>query len=155
MELDNPYGGGGGNTTRPTGVIAVEGGELRVNVDYSSPSKYTVADGAFLSGTGKVSKVEFAVGAGMRVDATKTDVLELASVDFAGGGVIEISGVPSAAVDNLRVNCAKVGNPVTGDANLSGWTVKVDGVVVPRVAVAMSGGFLKVSAINGTYIIFR
>ena len=155
MELNNPYGGGGGNTTRPTGVIAVEAGELRVNVDYSSPSKYTVADGAFLSGTGKVSKVEFAAGAGMRVDATKADVLELVGADFAGGGVIEVSGVPPAAVDNLRVNCAKVGNPVTGDANLSGWTVKVDGVVVPRAAVSLNGGFLRVSAINGTYIIFR
>ena len=155
MELNNPYGGGGGNTTRPTGVIAVEAGELRVNVGYSSPSKYTVADGAFLSGTGKVSKVEFAAGAGMRVDATKTDVLELAGVDFAGGGVIEVSGVPAEAVDNLRVNCAKVGNPVTGVENLSGWTVKVDGVVVPRAAVSLNGGFLRVSVINGTYIIFR
>jgi len=69
--------------------------------------------------------------------------------------VLEISGVPAEAVDNLRVNCAKVGNPVTGVENLSGWTVKVDGVVVPRVAVNVSGGFLKASAINGTYIIFR
>jgi hypothetical protein len=155
MELNNPYGGSSGQHTKPTGVIAVEAGELRVNVDYSSPSKYTVADGAFLSGTGKVSKVEFSAGAGMRVDATKTDVLELAGADFAGGGVIEISGVPPESVDNLRVICAKVGNPVTGDANLSGWTVKVDGLVVPRAAISLSGGFLRVSAINGTYIIFR
>ena len=155
MELNNPYGGGGGNTTRPTGVIAVEAGELGVNVDYSTAFKYAVADGAFLSGTGKVSKVEFAAGAGLRVDAGKADVLALAGADFAGGGVIEISGVAPEAVDNLRVNCAKVGNPVTGTANLANWTVKVNGATVPRVTVNVYEGFLRASAVKGTYILFR
>ena len=69
--------------------------------------------------------------------------------------MIELSGVPSAAVDNLRVNCAKVGNPVTGAANLAAWTVKVDGVEAPRVAVKLYDGFLRASVVNGTYIIFR
>ena len=155
MELNNPYGGSSGSHSRPKGVIAVEAGELKVNVDYSLASKYTVADGAFLSGTGKVSKVEFAAGAGLRIDAEKADVLELAGADFAGGGVIEISGVPAGAVDNLRMNCAKVGEPVTGTANLANWVVKVDGVTLPRVAVSLYNGFLKVSAVNGTYILFR
>ena len=155
MELNNPYKGGGGLHGRPTGVIAVEAGELRVNVDYSLASRYTVADGAFLSGTGKVSKVEFAAGAGLRVDAGKTDVLELAGADFAGGGVIEISGVSPEAVDNLRVTCAKIGNPVTGSENLAGWTVTVDGVQVPGVAVFLRDGFLKASVLKGTCVIFR
>ena len=155
MELNNPYKGSSGTHSRPTGVIAVEAGELRVNIDYSTASKYTVAGGAFLSGTGKVSKVEFAAGAGLRVDAGKTDVLALAGADFAGGGVIEITGVPPEAIDNLRVNCAKVGDPVTGAANLANWVVKVDGATVPRVMVSLYNGFLKVSAVNGTYILFR
>lgn len=155
MELNNPYKGGGGQHTRPTGVIAVEAGELGVNVDYSTASKYAVADGAFLSGTGKVSKVEFAAGAGLRVDAGKADILELAGADFAGGGVIEITGVPPEAIDNLRVNCAKVGDPVTGAENLAGWTVKVDGVQVPGVAVFLREGFLKASVLKGTCILFR
>ena len=155
MELNNPYKGSSGSHSRPKGVIAVAAGELKVNVDYSLASKYTVADGAFLSGTGKVSKVEFAAGAGLRVDAEKADVLELVGADFAGGGVIEISGVPAGAVDNLRMNCAKVGDPVTGTANLANWTVKVDGATVPRVMVSLYNGFLKVSAVNGTYILFR
>ena len=155
MELNKPDGGGGGNTTMPTGVIAVEAGELRVNVDYSSPSKYTVADGAFLSGTGKVSKVEFAAGAGLRVDAGKADILELAGADFAGGGVIEITGVPPEAIDNLRVNCAKVGDPVTGAENLANWTVKADGVQVPGVTVHMREGVLRASVLKGTCILFR
>ena len=155
MELNNPYGGSSGSHGRPTGVIAVEAGELKVNVDYSTASKYTVADGAFLSGTGKVSRVEFAAGAGLRVDAEKTDVLELAGADFAGSGVIEISGVAPEAVDNLRVNCAKVGNPVTGTANLANWTVKVNGAEVPRIAVNVYEGFLRASAVKGTYILFR
>lgn len=155
MELNNPYKGGGGQHTRPTGVIAVEAGELGVNVDYSTASKYAVADGAFLSGTGKVSKVEFAAGAGLRVDATKTDALELAGADFAGGGVIEISGVPPEAVDNLRVTCAKIGNPVAGSENLAGWTVTVDGVQVPGVAIFLRDGFLKAAVLKGTCILFR
>ena len=69
--------------------------------------------------------------------------------------MIEISGVPPEAVDNLRVNCAKVGDVVTGTANLANWTVKVDGATVPRVIVSLYNGFLKVSAVNGTYILFR
>ena len=155
MELNNPYKGGGGQHTRPTGVIAVEAGELRVNVDYSTASKYTVTDGAFLSGTGKVSTVEFAASAGLRVDAGMADVLALAGADFAGGGVIEITGVPAEAIDNLRVTCAKVGGSVTGTANLAGWIVKVDGVQVPGVAVFLREGFLKASVLKGTCILFR
>jgi hypothetical protein len=133
----------------------VEAGELKVNVDYSLASKYTVVDGAFLSGTGKVSKVEFAAGAGLRVDAEKTDVLEIAGADFAGGGVIEIPGVAPESVDNLRMNCAKIGDPVTGAANLANWTVKVNGAEVPRIAVNVYEGFLRASAVKGTYILFR
>ena len=155
MELNNPNIGPNGTQDKPTGVIAVEAGELRVNINYSKASKYTVADGAFLSGTGKVSKVEFAVGAGMRVDATKADVLELTGADFAGGGVIELSGVLPEDVKELCVNCAKVGNPVTGDANLSGWKVKVDGEEISRAAVRLHGGFLSVSAVKGLCIICR
>ena len=155
MELNNPSLGSGGTQVNPTGVIAVEAGELKVNIDYSAASKYTVADGAFLSGTGKVSRVEFAAGAGVRVDATKADVLELAGADFAGGGVVEISGVASAAIENLRVNCAKVGGSVTGIANLSDWKVKVDGVEISKFAVRMSGDYLVARVMKGTIITCR
>lgn len=155
MELNNAYTGNDSSTLRPTGVIAVEAGEFKVNNDYSLASKYTVADGAFLSGTGKVAKVEFAAGAGLRVDAGQTDVLELVGADFAVGGVIEISGVAPEAVDNLRVNCAKVGDPVTGTANLSSWTVKVDGVEVPHVTLSMHNGFLRAGVKKGFRLIFR
>ena len=155
MELNNPSLGSDRSHDKPTGVIAVEAGELRVNIDYSNASKYTVADGAFLSGTGKVSKVEFADGAGMRIDATKADVLELEGADFAGSGVIELSGVLPENVKNLRVNCAKVGDPVTGAANLSNWKVKVDGVENPNLAVRMHGGFLRASFVKGLRIIYR
>ena len=157
MELNNSFKGGSDyyHSGRPTGVIAVEAGELKVNVDYSLASKYTVADGAFLSGMGKVSRVEFAAGAGLRVDAGASRVLELAGADFAGGGVVEISGVSAAELKTMQVNCAKVVNPVTGGANLSGWIVKVNGVEVPRVTLSMHDGFLRASAIKGFYLIFR
>ena len=157
MELNNSYTGFSYyyHSGRPTGVIAVEAGELKVNVDYSLASRYTVADGAFLSGRGKVSRVEFAAGAGLRVDARASSVLELAGADFAGGGVVEISGVSAAELKTMQVNCAKVVNPVTGGANLSGWIVKVNGVEVPRVTLSMHDGFLRASAIKGFYLIFR
>ena len=156
MELNNSYTGSSNyHTVRPAGVIAVEAGELKVNVDYSPASKYTVADGAFLSGTGKVSRVEFAAGAGLRVDAGASSVLELAGADFAGGGVVEISGVSAAELKTMQVNCAKIVNPVTGGENLSGWIVKVNGVEVPRVTLSMHDGFLRASAIKGFYLIFR
>ena len=153
MELNNPYNGLSGNHAKPTGVIAVEAGELKINIDYSTASKYTVADGAFLAGTGKVSKVEFAAGAGLRVDATKADLLELTGADFAGGGVIELSGV--AVSENMRVNCVKVGDPVTGTANLSSWKVKVDGEEIPRLAVCVRGDYLVARVMKGTIIICR
>lgn len=155
MELNNPYNGQSGGHAKPTGVIAVEAGELRVNIDYSNASKYTVADGAFLSGTGKVSKVEFSAGAGLRVDATKADLLELTGADFAGDGVVELSGVLPEDVANLRVNCAKVGGQVTGTANLSDWKVKVDGEELPRVAVRMHGGFLRARGVKGMVLVFK
>jgi hypothetical protein len=153
MELNNPYGGLSGNHAKPTGVIAVEAGELKINIDYSTASKYTVADGAFLAGTGKVSKVEFAAGAGLRVDATKADLLELKGADFAGGGVIELSGV--AVSENMRVNCVKVGDPVTGTANLSSWKVKVDGEEIPRLAVRVRGDYLVAGVMKGFSIIYK
>ena len=69
--------------------------------------------------------------------------------------MIEITGVPPEAVDNLRVDCAKVGNPVTGAENLANWTVKADGVQVPGVTVHMREGVLRASVLKGTCILFR
>ncbi|MBQ3314980.1 MAG: hypothetical protein IJG70_03360 [Kiritimatiellae bacterium] len=156
MELNNTsYYGSDGICTRPTGVIEVEAGELKVNIDYSTPSKYVVAGGAFISGRGKVSKVEFAAGAGLRVDATKASVLELAGADFAGGGVVELSGVQAAALDTQQVVCAKIGDPVTGAENLAKWKVKAGGDELRRVVVRIRGGDLMAYAATGTLIIYR
>lgn len=156
MELNGKFLGGSADQVKPKGVIAIEAGELKVNIDYSGPSKFTVADGAYLSGTGKVEKVEFAVGAGVRVDATKTDLLELAgTIDFAGAGTIEIANVPQADVENLKVNCAKITGTPSGTANLANWTVKVNGAACPRAVVRMNNGFLKAAVVKGTFIVFR
>ena len=144
MELNGTYlGGTEGSLARPSGVIAVEAGELKVNIDYRGPSKYAVAGGAYLSGTGKVSNVEFAAGAGVRVNASKTDILELADVDFVGNGVVELTGVASDVLETLKVKCAKITGTVTGAANLANWKVKVDGTEVPDLVVRASGGYLK------------
>ena len=115
MELNGKFLNGN-DQARPTGVIAVEAGELKVNTDYRGPSKYAVAGGAYLSGTGMVSTVEFAAGAGLRVDATKADLLALTGADFAGGGTVEITGVPPEEIAKLKVRCAKI----TGSTSRSG-----------------------------------
>ena len=65
------------------------------------------------------------------------------------------SEVTPEAIDNLRVNCAKVGDPVTGAENLANWTVKADGVQVPGVTVHMREGVLRASVLKGTCILFR
>jgi hypothetical protein len=50
---------------------------------------------------------------------------------------------------------AKIGNPVAGSENLAGWTVTVDGVQVPGVAIFLRDGFLKAAVLKGTCILFR
>ncbi|HRR34307.1 MAG TPA: hypothetical protein P5026_09430 [Kiritimatiellia bacterium] len=155
MELNGAFLGGSNEQSRPTGVIAIEEGELKINIDYSPPSKYTVATGAFLSGTGKVSTVEFAAGAGLRVDAGLTDLLELSTAEFAGAGMIEVTGVPQTDVENLQLKCAKITGPVTGAANLANWTVKVDGVVRPNIAVRLSDDFLKAAVARGLFFVIQ
>ena len=155
MELNGKFLGGSMDQVRPSGVIAVEAGELKVNIDYRGPSKYAVADGAYLSGTGKVANAEFAAGAGVRVDAAKTDLLELEGVDFAGSGEVELNGVASESIDNLKVKCAKITGTVTGAANLANWKVKVNGAESPDLVVRASGGYLKVMTPKGLFFIVR
>lgn len=155
MELNSNFRGGTQDQAKPSGVIAVESGELRINVDYRGPVKYAVAGGAFLSGTGKVSTVEFATGAGLRVNASATSMLELEAADFAESGVVEISGVPTEDIENLKVGCARIIGAVTGAANLRSWTVKVNGAEMPSASVRFSGGILKASIMKGTVIVVR
>ncbi len=57
--------------------------------------------------------------------------------------IVRNPGCAADLVENLRVVCAKVGDSVTGAANLLDWTVKVDGVVVSHVAVNVCNGFPK------------
>ena len=155
MELNGAYLGGS-DLARPSGVIAVEAGELKVNIDYRGPSKYAVAGGAFLSGTGKVTNVEFAAGAGVRVDAAKADLLELADVDFAGAGVVELTGVSlESDLSALKVKCAKITGTVTGSDNLASWKVKVNGAECPDLVVRASGGFLKAGVARGLVIVVQ
>ena len=155
MEMNGKFLGGSSDQARPSGVIAVEAGELKINIDYRGSSKCAIADGAYLSGTGKVSNVEFAAGAGVRVDATKAECLEIENADFTGTGVIELSGVPAESLANLKVRCAKVAGTVTGVENLSGWKVKVNGTECPDIVAKVSGGFLVARVLRGLFIVVQ
>ena len=49
----------------------------------------------------------------------------------------------------------KVGDPVTGTANLSSWKVKVDGEEIPRLAVRVRGDYLVARVMKGFCIIYK
>lgn len=131
----------------PNGEIAIEEGELKINNDYTNSGlHYTVSSGAYLSGTGQVSPVRFKNGAGIRYYASQTThLLTIPSATIEGGGVIELFGVPFKTATE-GINCARITGAVTGEANLSGWKLKLDGAVYSRAAVEIVDGYLRVTA---------
>lgn len=139
----------------PTGgkaVNVVEAGELRVDCDYTGPS-FDVASGAFLSGTGVVSGVTFATGAGMKGVLGDPSCLRI-----SGACTIEGAGVVALRAKNPsrhRVKLATVAGDVVGAANLKNWAVSIDGVEQKDYYVTLIGRDLVAKTDSGFGLIIR
>lgn len=150
LEINN-----GHSYDRPLGVIAVEEGELRVNNDYSTPSKFTVASGATVSGVGKVSAVELADGAVLKTQTSEDKVLICKSVDVRGGGTAEITNSANLPIEKIRVTMMDVSETIAGETNLASWTVKVNGAVEPDLKVFRSGSRIRCGCKKGLVVVVR
>ncbi|MGN0846855.1 MAG: LamG-like jellyroll fold domain-containing protein [Kiritimatiellia bacterium] len=148
-----PTGYGVGLLTFPSGTIAVEEGELRVDCEYPGPA-FAVAPRAFLSGTGTVSAVSFAAGAGLRGVVGQAGALTIADAcAFAEEGTVSLRNPEGRG--GFRTKLATLAGTCSGVENLENWTVLVNGVAMKNLAVGVLGSNLVVYGRFGTSIIIR
>lgn len=145
-------------TKRPfTGDAVVSNGTLRVDNDISESRAVVVEAGGFLSGTGTVNNVSIATGGGFAATAGQKGMLTVAGdATIPASGVVDIAnpgGVPS---ERIFFKFATVSGTLTAPADLSGWTVKIDGVAMPpRFRLVQMGNVLAAGCVQGTMLIFR
>ena len=151
MALRQDHKGHAAALTYPNGLISVAEGELRIDCDYRDPS-FAVASGAFLSGTGMVSAVTFADGAGLRATAGQAFFLTVdGDCELGAAGTVEIRN-PNK---RHRAKLLKVNGTVTGGENLVNWTVKVDGEVSDDYRLILQNGELTAKEEWGGLLIVR
>ena len=116
-----------------------------------------VRAGAYLSGTGKVTNVEIAAGGGFAATAGQKGMLTIAGdATVPATGVVEIANPRGMDTNRILVKFATVAGTLTIPDDLSGWTVKVDGVTMPPgFALLRQGNTLVAGCVQGTMLIFR
>ena len=150
---------GWSSTTRNLfkGDVEVSNGTLRVDNDISESHAVVVEAGGALSGTGTVNNVSIATGGGFAATAGQKGMLTVAGdATIPASGVVDIAnpgGVPS---ERIFFKFATVSGTLTAPADLSGWTVKIDGVAMPpRFRLVQMGNVLAAGCVQGTLLIFR
>lgn len=143
----------GGTHCYPSGTVAVEAGELRVDGLYAGPT-IAVGAGAFLSGTGTVNNVTFAAGAGMKGVMDRRSGLKVTGdCSLAASGSVALR---RGADGKLRsVTLLTVDGAFAGTDNLANWTLTVDGEPAQDVRLCVVGNQLKARAAVGCMIIFH
>lgn len=142
-----------GELCYPTGGVTVEEGELRVDGYFETP--FSVASGAFLSGTGTIaSDVTFAAGAGIRGVIGQAAPLTVTGNCMLGAtGTVEIRN-PTAST-RRRVHLLHVDGTLTGGENLANWTLTVDGKPTDEAVLAVRGNDIVVKGTAGALLIVR
>jgi hypothetical protein len=74
--------------TLPTGTVSRIDGEMRL----ASGKTVTVANGATLSGTGRVDRVSFEAGATFIRTASDTGMMQINTLDIPSGATLALSG---------------------------------------------------------------
>ena len=137
----------------PSGTVAVEEGELRVDGLYAGPTIAVSAD-ATLSGTGKVATVTFAAGAGMKgVVGQKGTLKVTGDCTFGATGSVAIR-VPDGCTSH-RVKLATIDGTVTGAENLANWTVTKGGQPAEGYYVYLKDKSLVAKCDSGVLMIVR
>ena len=150
--------GWSGATKRPfKGDAVVSNGTLRVDNNISASHAVVVEAGGFLSGTGTVNNVSVAAGGGFAATAGQKGMLTIAGdATVPATGVVEIANPRGMDTNRILVKFATVAGTLTIPDDLSGWTVKVDGVTMPPgFALLRQGNTLVAGCVQGTMVIFR
>ena len=155
MRLNYSNSGNGTAGVSPIdGTITVEAGTLQVDNGCQSAS-VAVSSGAFVSGTSSVKDLALSAGAGFRAKNEQANGLTV-----SGDVSIGVNGVVDIAVDtqapNLKASAtvAKFSGAISGNTNLEGWTVRVNGKDV-KGRVYLEGNVLKAKEFKGFLLIFR
>lgn len=82
--------------TLPTGTVSRIDGEMRL----ASDKTVTVANGATLSGTGRMDRVSFEAGATFTRTASDTGMMQINTLDFPSGATLALSGYTLADLKN-------------------------------------------------------
>lgn len=110
-----------------TGEADVAAGTLEVNGGIHSASLVTVEEGAFLSGTGKVSHVSLTAGAGFRQKAgTENPLRIIGNLTVDENPIIRIDNPDGLDRKATRAALFTVSGTITGLANLKNATVYLD-----------------------------
>lgn len=125
--------------------------------DIAASHAVVVEAGGFLSGTGTVNNVSIAAGGGFAATAGQKGMLTIAGdATVPATGVVEIANPRGMDTNRILVKFATVAGALTIPDDLSGWTVKVDGVTMPPgFALLRQGNTLLAGCVQGTMLIFR
>ena len=140
-----------------TGDVLVSNGTLRVDNNIAVSHAVMVEAGGFLSGTGTVNNVSVAAGGGFAAEAGQKGMLTIAGdATVLATGVVEIANPRGMDTNRILVKFATVAGTLTIPDDLSGWTVKVDGVTMPSsFKLLRQGNTLVAGCVQGTMFIFR
>ena len=139
------------------GDVVVSNGTLRVDNNIAASHAVVVEAGGFLSGTGTVNNVSIATGGGFGATAGQKGMLTVAGdATIPASGVVEIANPGGVPPERIFFKFATVSGTLTAPADLSGWTVKIDGVTMPpRYRLVQMGNVLAAGCVQGTMVIFR
>ena len=140
-----------------TGDVLVSNGTLRVDNNIAVSHAVVVEAGGFLSGTGTVNNVSIATGGGFGATAGQKGMLTVAGdATIPASGVVDIANPGGVPPERIFFKFATVSGTLTAPADLSGWTVKIDGVAMPpRYRLVRMGNVLAAGCVQGTMLIFR
>jgi len=148
----------GGYSFSPyNGNTDVEEGTLLMDGDIAFSDTVNVSNGAFFGGSGIVSNVSFAAGAGFKVrTAAPGHLTAKGDVAFGANGVIDIIS-PEDKPEITTLDLIKIEGTVSGADNLDNWVVAINGEVPlsSSLVVGVYGDMLRVRCVRGTLIRLR
>jgi len=144
-------------TNRVSGVVTVAEGTMRVDGCLVTPSSVDVVTGAYLGGTGTVANVSLESGAGFSAPAgQKTPLVVEGDLVLPDTGAVDVLNLGGADEKDLpAVNLVRATGALSGTENLSGWIVKIDGVVSKNWKIEVHNGIFRAKYNNGFAVVVR
>ena len=136
----------------------INAGTMLVNCDLSKAGPFVVASGASVGGTGSVSALALAEGAGFAATAGQSAALTV-SGDLAipATGTIHFNIPDGTDPEQASANVVRTTGSITGLTNLSQWTLVVDGhpELTKEFHVSVINGTVCVRKNRGLAVIIR